>query len=225
MDAQRAGPLLREHPVQYEGVSVHIHIEGRPEPLGRLRRPRTTGNTWPTGARLLSEAAARAALYNAGGMQGGEFDEVAFFRAIHESGARALLIGRRALVLLGLPVLTADYDFWIGIDDIAVFNNAVAPCGLLPTHASDSARRRGRYAVENDEHVDVLVARSITTVDGIDVAFEAVWSRRQTVALGAGVDVQIPAREDLILTKRFADRPKDLEDIRLLRALDPEGRS
>jgi hypothetical protein len=44
-------------------------------------------------------------------------DELAFFRAIAESGARALLIGRRALVVLGLPVLTADYDYWIAIDD------------------------------------------------------------------------------------------------------------
>ena len=59
-------------------------------------------------------------------MRAGEFDELAFFRAIHRSGARALLIGRRALVLLGLPVLTADYDFWIGIDDIAAFNEAAA---------------------------------------------------------------------------------------------------
>ncbi len=156
-------------------------------------------------------------------VQGSEFDEVAFFRAIHESGARALLIGRRALVLLGLPVLTADYDFWIAIDDIAVFNSAVAACGLLPTRTPEEARRRGRYAVENDEHVDVLVPRSVRTMDGVEVAFESVWSRRQRVALGRDVDVQIPARDDLILTKRFAGRPKDLEDIRLLRALDSEG--
>ena len=92
-------------------------------------------------------------------MQGSEFDELAFFGAIHESGARTLLIGRRALVLLGLPVLTADYDFWIAIDDIATFNAAVEGAGLQPTHSPDEARRRGRYVLENDEHVDVLVAR------------------------------------------------------------------
>ena len=79
-------------------------------------------------------------------MRGTEFNEIAFFRAIHECGARALLIGRRALVLLGLPVLTADYDFWIAIDD-------------------------------------------------------------------------------LILTKRFASRPKDLEDVRLLNILKAETES
>lgn len=155
-------------------------------------------------------------------MQASDFDELAFFRAIQASGARALLIGRRVLVLLGLPVLTADYDFWIAIDDIAAFNDAVAHCGLHPTHTPDEARRRGRYAVENDEHVDVLVARAVTTVDGVVVAFDEVWARRQSVALGSGVHVSIPARPDLILTKRFVNRPKDLEDIRLLRALDSE---
>ena len=41
-------------------------------------------------------------------MQGSEFDEAEFFRGIAASGARALLIGRRALVALGIPVLTAD---------------------------------------------------------------------------------------------------------------------
>jgi hypothetical protein len=67
-------------------------------------------------------------------------DELAFFRAIHEKNVRALLIGRRALVLLG-----------------------------------------------------------------------------------PGVDVQRPTIDGLILTKRFADRPKDLEDIRMLRMLRSEG--
>ena len=52
-------------------------------------------------------------------MKGSDFDEAEFFRAIQESRVRALLIGRRALVALGIPVLTADYDFWIHIEDIA----------------------------------------------------------------------------------------------------------
>jgi hypothetical protein len=158
-------------------------------------------------------------------MRGGDFDEIGFFRAIHQSGARALLIGRRALVLLGLPVLTADYDFWIAIDDIAAFNHAVVQCDLHPSVVPDEARRRGRYVVENDEHVDVLVARSVTTVDGVVVSFDEVWSRRRAVTLEPGIDVQLPIVDDLILTKRFANRPKDLEDIRLLRILKLESSS
>ena len=155
-------------------------------------------------------------------MRSGEFDEALFFRAIHESGARALLIGRRALVLLGLPVLTADYDFWIAIEDIDAFNAAAARCELYPTRTPDEARRRGRYTLENDEHVDVLVARSVATTDGVAVVFEDLWTRRRSVRLGLDVAVDMPVVDDLILTKRFADRPKDLEDIRLLRAITME---
>jgi hypothetical protein len=79
--------------------------------------------------------------------------------------------------------------------------------------------------VENDEHVDVLVARSVTTVDGVAVAFDDIWTHHRTVALAPGVDVQLPVIDDLILTKRFADRPKDVEDIRLLRILKSESKT
>ena len=155
-------------------------------------------------------------------MQGSDFDEGEFFRGIAASGARALLIGRRALVALGIPVLTADYDFWLHIDDIAAFNGAVESQGLLPTRTPDEARGRGRYALENDERVDVLVARTVPTVDGIRVAFDDVWARRRTLEVAPGAAVAVPTLDDLILTKRFGGRPKDIEDIRLLEALRRE---
>lgn len=155
-------------------------------------------------------------------MQGYEFDEAELFRAIVASGARALLIGRRALIALGIPVLTADYDFWLHIDDIAAFNAAVEPLGLLPSRSPDEARGRGRYVLENDERVDVLVARTVPTVDGVRVSFEDVWARRQSLEVASGVALAVPALDDLILTKRFGGRPKDLEDIRLLEALRKE---
>ena len=157
-------------------------------------------------------------------MQASEFDEAEFFRAIAASGARALLIGRRALVALGIPVLTADYDFWLHIDDIAAFNAAVEPMGLFPTRTPDQARAKGRYVLENDERVDVLVARTVPTVDGVRVAFDDVWPRRRALEVAAGVAVAVPALDDLILTKRFGGRPKDLEDTRLLEALRSEER-
>jgi len=68
----------------------------------------------------------------------------------------------------------------------------------------------------------VLVARTVPTVDGVRVAFEDVWSRRRTLEVAAGVTLAVPALDDLILTKRFGGRPKDLEDIRLLEALRKE---
>ena len=151
-------------------------------------------------------------------MRGSAFDELSFFAAIQGSGARALLIGRRALVILGLPVLTADYDFWLHSEDIEKLNEATRPFDLEPNRSPDDARRSGRYVLENDEHIDVLVSDSRTTVDGVKVRFEDLWSRRVSVDIGSA-KVFIPSIDDLILTKRIAARPKDAEDIRLLERL------
>jgi hypothetical protein len=148
-----------------------------------------------------------------------EFSEPDFFAAIVASGVRALLIGRRVLIALGLPVMTSDYDFWLHIDDASTFNAAVAKFGLVPTCSPAEARSRGRYALENDEHVDVLVARAVSTVDGVMVAFDEVWARRVRVEVASGVEIAVPDLDDLILTKRFGGRPRDADDIRMLEQL------
>lgn len=152
-------------------------------------------------------------------MGAGDFDEGLFFRSVFASGARVLLIGRQALIALGLPVLTADYDLWVAFDDIERVNASLDPLGFIPTRSPEEARRAGRYALENSEHVDVLVARVVPTVHGQQVAFEDVWSRRQGVPLGCGVDVSVPSIDDLISTKLFGARQRDLADISLLEAL------
>jgi hypothetical protein len=115
--------------------------------------------------------------------------------------------------------------FWLGIDDIARFNDACASSGLHPSGTPEAARLAGRYTLENDEHIDVLVARTIPTIDGQVIAFDALWLRRRSVALTPDVAVPVPATPDLILTKRIAARPKDLEDIRLLEILQQEEES
>ena len=150
------------------------------------------------------------------------FEESEFFSAIAASAARALLIGRRALIALGLPLLTRDYDFWIHGDDIAAFNTAASGFDLFPNHSPEEAHARGRYVLENDEKVDVLVARTVFTVDSVQVAFDDVWSRRRVIEVSPGVEAAIPSLNDLILTKRFGARPKDAEDIRMLEALRSE---
>lgn len=149
-------------------------------------------------------------------MLGSEAD---LFAAIADSGARALLIGRQALIALGIPVLTADYDFWIHIDDAAALNEALEPLGFAASRQPAEARRAGRYVLENDEHIDVLVARSVSTIDGARVEFAQVWARRRYLDVGEGARVALPSIDDLIATKRFAGRPKDAEDVRLLEVL------
>jgi hypothetical protein len=152
----------------------------------------------------------------------GNWDEDAFFEAIARSGLRVLLIGRRALATLGIPVLTADYDLWIDIEQIAALNAVLRPLDLLPNYTPEVARTRGRYVLEGDMHVDVLVARSSTTKDQVNVRFDDVWERRQTVPFRETISVTLPSIDDLILTKRWSMRPKDIPDIQLLEALRRE---
>ncbi len=147
------------------------------------------------------------------------FDEAEFYRIVVESGARALLIGRRAVIAWGVPVMTADYDFWIAGDDAAVFNRALASLDMIPSREPEAARKVGRYVLENGEHVDVLVARAVSTIDGEHVRFDEVWDRRELLEVAPGVQLAVPCIDDLIRTKRVAARAKDAEDIRLLRAL------
>lgn len=153
------------------------------------------------------------------------FDEEEFFRALQDGGARVLLIDRRALVALGAPVLTSDYDLWVHGDDVERLDHALAALELKPNRSPGEARERGRYASQGPVHVDVLVARAVATKDGVLLAFDEAWARRQRVSYTTAVAISIPCIDDLILTKRWSMRERDLPDIRFLEKLrGGEGR-
>ena len=149
-------------------------------------------------------------------MQAASFDEEELFSSIARSGLRVLLIGRRALVALGIPVLTADYDLWVHADDVEAFNRAVASLDLAPNRSPEEARKFGRYVLEGDERIDVLVARQASTKAGVPLRFDDAWARRKSVPYTTGVAIAVPCLDDLILTKRWSLRPKDVSDIELL---------
>ena len=148
-----------------------------------------------------------------------DFAELDLFRALRDSGARVLLIGRKALILLGLPVATYDYDLWIDPDDVERVNVAAAKLDHHPNWSPEDARARGRYVLENGEHIDVLLSRSRATAKGDILSFEDAWTRREQIGLGDGVSIDIPCIDDLIRTKEWAMRAKDIGDIQLLEAL------
>ena len=151
-------------------------------------------------------------------MDASDLGELELFRAIRASGARSLLIGRRALVALGLPVSTFDYDFWLHYDDIELFNAALERYDHFANHTPVEARARGRYVIENGEHIDVLISRSRSTPAGLLLSFDDAWSRKQSLPLG-DTEIALPSLSDLILTKQWAMRAKDVADIQLLEAL------
>jgi hypothetical protein len=142
-------------------------------------------------------------------MLAGEFSDEDFFRTLAASGARVLLIGRRALILLGAPVMTADYDVWIHFDDIEKLNASFEKLDHMPSRSPADARGTGRYVLENGERIDVMVARSKSSPEGSALEFDAAWSRRQKVTALPGVEIYLPSIDDLIATKIWGSRPKD----------------
>lgn len=184
-------------------------MAGAPKSSGPAAFWRRAAACGPSRARVCSE-----------GMQADPFEEAAFFDALASSGARVLLIGRRALVALGIPVGTFDYDLWVHIDDIQLLNDALAPFDLFPNKTPEQARATGMYVLENGEKVDVFVARSAPTKDGaLRLEFDDAWARRCTLPYGERGAVTLPSIPDLILTKRWAMRPKDVLDIQALEVL------
>ncbi len=152
-------------------------------------------------------------------MDAGELYDEDFFRALDRSGARVLLIGRRALIALGAPVMTSDYDVWLHFDDVEKLNGAFAALDHHPNHAPNEARKRGRYVLENGQRIDVLIARSATTPQGEALTFDEAYSARQRVKIEEGLHADLPSIEHLIVTKRWASRPRDLIDIEWLTVL------
>lgn len=151
-------------------------------------------------------------------------DDDDIFGAIAQSGARVLVIGRRAMAVLGVPVLTADYDIWAHADDLEPLNAAFEDLDFAATVPPAEARKRGRYVLEDGEHIDVLVARSQSTRDGgARLTFDEAWGRRLEIRYDDPIKIYIPCISDLILTKRWGMRDKDIADIHLLETLQRNG--
>jgi hypothetical protein len=153
----------------------------------------------------------------------GEFSDEEFFRALAGSGARVLLIGRRALILLGAPVMTSDYDVWLHFDDVEKLNAAFADLHHVPSRSPAEARGAGRYVLENGERIDVMIARAKAPSEGSALDFDAAWSRRRAVVPLEGIEIFLPSLDDLITTKKWGLRPRDVIDIQFLEALRDAG--
>ena len=158
-------------------------------------------------------------------MDADDFYDEDFFRALSASGARGLVIGRRALVALGAPVMTTDYDLWLHIDDIAKLNESFAKIDHHPSCTPEVARSRGRYVLENSQHIDVMVARARSGAAGLALSFDDAWAARQTIEIGPSLTAYLPSIPHLIITKRWASRPRDLVDIEWLTLLSQRSPS
>jgi len=155
------------------------------------------------------------------------------FAALERSGARYLVVGGVAVVLHGHPRFTADLDLVLALDPANLRRalDALSRLGYRPRapvsldEFLDPATRQ-RCIEEKGMTVLSLSSPAIPTTE-VDLfasepfPFDAAYGRALRADL-RDVVVTVASLPDLIALKRRAGRPQDLEDVRILEAIERE---
>ncbi len=151
-------------------------------------------------------------------------------RALDESGARYVVVGGLAVVLHGHARLTADVDLVVDLSP----GEAIRPVAALtrlgmvpraPVDARDFADPDARRRWIEEKGMKVFSMwdpraplREVDLFVEPPIEFDDLWARAVAVMV-AGQRVRVASLQDLLMMKRLAGRPKDLEDIAALTAL------
>ena len=138
----------------------------------------------------------------------------ALLRSLNARKARYLIIGATAFPIYGYARATLDIDLFIEPteENASRVRAALTDFGYDLTDVSVEELRTKKvlirqHTLETDVHPFVK-----------GVTFEDAWSRRVNDQI-KGVPVAFASLDDLIRMKEAAGRPKDLEDLRVLRRL------
>jgi hypothetical protein len=150
--------------------------------------------------------------------------EVKFFdliRSFNRQRIRYLIIGRRAVILYGGPVLTADHDLWIHpVDKKKALSILLEKFGFELSHPPDT-KKPIVTGFSGMKKYDFFFQKSVRNLEKETIEFEECY-KNSTIKEDSAEDVsfRIPSIEDLIRLKKIR-RPnvKDEQDIEyLLRA-------
>ena len=153
-----------------------------------------------------------------------ELDFFTIIKDFNRMGIRYLIVGRRAVVLYGAPVLTADYDFWIDSKERATVLAYFSKKGCDLSHGEDSLQPIIQvYA--GLRKIDLFFHRAVRNLDGDLIEFKSCYENA-TIKEDLEQDIffRIPSLDDLIKTKKIRqENVKDLQDIEyLLKAKEME---
>jgi hypothetical protein len=147
--------------------------------------------------------------------------EVKFFDLLREFSRRSiryLITGRRAVILYGAPVLTADHDLWIHPEDREKALNLLSDELGFKLSQPPSTKKTRVTGFSGAKKYDLFFQRGIRNIENDRVEFEQCL-RNSTVKKDPKEDVQfrIPSIDDLIRLKKIR-RPnvKDEQDIQYL---------
>jgi predicted nucleotidyltransferase len=140
-------------------------------------------------------------------------------RELDRAGIAYMVIGGQAVQLYGEARMTQDIDITLGIgtEGLARVMNVCRACDLnIRTNTPEEFVR------------DTMVLPAIEEKTGIrvDFVFSLTGYERQAIERGrlvelGGTEVRFAALEDLIILKLVAERPRDIEDVRVILARNP----
>lgn len=138
---------------------------------------------------------------------------------LKEDDVEGIIIGGLAVSLLGRPRFTNDIDLVIlDLDDrLPGFFEKLKKFGI---------EQRIEDAVDFARKSRVLLMRHMESGINIDISmgimpFERESVSRRKIESAFGLEVPLPAPEDLIIFKAISRRPQDVEDIRAIIARHP----
>jgi hypothetical protein len=134
--------------------------------------------------------------------------------ALAEVRLECILIGNAAAALHGAPVTTLDFDFFFrdtptNRRKLVQFAKELGAMVLRPYYPASSL-----FRVTDDELT--LQADFMGAIHGVR-SFEGARKRSTTMKVGAH-ELQVLALEDILKSKRAADRPKDRAVLHVLEA-------
>ncbi len=147
--------------------------------------------------------------------------EVSFFKLVRElnrAKVRYLIIGRRAVILYGGPVLTADIDLWIHPEDKKrVLSLLADELGFELSDALDT-RKPILSGFSGMKKFDLFFYKSIRNIEGETIEFEGCY-KNSIVKKDPKENIRfrVPSVDDLVSLKRIR-KPniKDEQDIEYL---------
>jgi len=147
-----------------------------------------------------------------------EIEFLDLLREFDRRGIRFLIIGRRAVVLHGAPVLTADYDLWIHPEDKKKTLLLLSDELDFELSHPPETRKPIVTALCGMKKYDLFFHRGIRTIEFETVDFEACY-RNSVVKEDPSerVRFRIPSIDDLIRLKKIRKpNAKDQQDIEYL---------
>jgi predicted nucleotidyltransferase len=159
----------------------------------------------------------------------GSYDEV--FRALAGAGTRYVVVGGTAVVLQGHARLTIDLDLVLDLSpgQVASAMRALTGIGLrprLPVDPQDFADAETRRSWVQERNLRVFslfdpeqLRLEVDLFATEPLPFDELHDEASAFVI-AGVEVRVASRRHLIAMKREAGRPRDLDDIAALEALD-----